>query len=220
VALLLASFAGCIKLQKDMKCAAPAADVQWTIADSQGRALDCDSSGAANVTLYLSDFNQTFPCGVGSGRTMRLPLGGVYTQHGQLLSLSGAALAETPPVQVTIDDCGDTTVPTLQFMLSDTCNTPSSVTVSGWVLLDGSGTPTDCDTAGAASVVLYLGSTMLTFPCSQYAGQADNVSAGTYDIHLALVSSSGATLSATDPMSITIPCGSPRDLGTVQFTVN
>jgi len=218
-AVLLAMCAGCIKLQQDKKCAGPAANVQWTITGSQGGTLDCDSAGAANVTLYLSDFNQTFPCGVGAGRTRKLPLGGVYTQHGQLLALNGDTLAETSPVQVTIDDCDVTPVPDLQFALS-ACNAPSSVQVNSWVILDGSGNPTDCDTVGAASVVLYLGSTMVTFPCSQYSGQADNVNSGTYDTHLALVSSSGANLSVTDSMSITVPCGSPRSIDGVQFPVN
>src|SRR5262245_26692171 len=120
-AVLLVPLAGCIKLQKNMTCLGPSADVQWSITNSQGAVVDCDSAGAANVTLYLSDFKQTFPCGVQAGHTKKLALGGTYTQRGQLTSLNGSVIAETAPVSVAIEDCDVTTVPALTFTLSDTC---------------------------------------------------------------------------------------------------
>jgi hypothetical protein len=103
------------------------------------------------------------------------------------------------------------------FTLSDTCASPPFVQLS-WSLLDSTATPIDCEGAGAASVVVTLGSMSFTFPCGQYAAMTDPVQPGTYDETVTLVDAMGATVAQDDPMTVVVACGAPLSRQ-VQFIV-
>jgi hypothetical protein len=204
-----ATVSGCLLFDNNQKCSGgPAADVSWTITNAAGEPQSCGAAGASSVNVYFGGMKQSFSCFDTAARTQKLPAAGSYSMRADLVGNNGVVIAQVPATEVMVDSCDVTTVEPFPFVLPATCASRPSFQLS-WDLIDTMSNPLDCDTAGAALVVVTVGQDSFPFPCNQYAGLTDPLDPGTYDVSVELLDANGQAIATTPTMPVELPCGGP-----------
>jgi hypothetical protein len=110
------------------------------------------------------------------------------------------------------------TMGTLSGCVIDNGCAPDVVSFT-WTIVDANNAVFNCQSVGAATVVVDIGGNLTSFACNNYGAAINAVPAGTYPVSFQLLDANGAVLSQTSAMSASVlRCGGV-DLGQVAFEI-
>jgi hypothetical protein len=194
----------------------------WTLEDGTGAAKSCDDVGGKTVEVQVvnaatcATSTTVVACAALAATTCALPAG-TYALSMKLRDAAGNVLSEIYAPTLFLDAGETSTVASLPLQVGGDETKGRGFALTWSLERAGTTTAETCAQAGAASVRLIAGTTMFDLPCADGEGLTTAIAPGTYPISLHLVDASGADLSVTQTMNISIAAGQLVFLGDVPF---
>ena len=218
----------------DTKSSAPAAcivgatatfSLAWSLEDATGADSTCDGVGGKTVDIDVVNASTgaealaTIPCGALAATTCGMPAG-TYSISMKLRDAAGNVLTEIVAPLMFLVDGHETGVTSLPFQVGGDPTKGRGFAATWSIDKVSTGAIETCAQAGAASVRLTAGSTKFDLPCANGKGLTTALTPGSYPISLDLIDGTGASLSETQTMNVSIAANQLVFLGDVPFDVN
>lgn len=217
MALSSATLSGCFT---SSGCSHDNVTFTWTLVDAANNVFHCEDVNATTVVIKMGDRTTSFSCRDYGGTTASIHTG-TYATSFQLQDAAGKVLSQTDSMQVTISGCGTVDLSQVDFEITPPAPVCAIQDVSfTWsIVQDANNAPLTCQTVGAGTVRLNLGTQVFNFDCNVGAGQTTAVQEGTYPTSLQLFDLNSKLLSQTSAMNVTVPHCAGVDLQNVVFGV-
>ena len=197
----------------------------WSLEDATGAVSTCDGVGGKTVEVDVvnlttgAEARATTSCAALALTTCGMSAG-KYSLSLALRDATGAVLSEAFAPTLFLVAGQDTGVASLPLQVGGDATKGRGFALTWSIDKVDTHAIVSCAQAGATTVRIHAGATPFDLTCTDGKGRTTVIAPGTYQVSLELLDGTGATLSATQTMSVAIGAARLVFLGDVPFDVD